>query len=314
MDAEALICDRLALALRRIDLAPSYRNLLLSVGQDYLQMQFHRFKASEPPVCLPFLCCEANGVNPLRAIGVTTSWFLLQTAAHVLDKVEDHEPALPGLSPYGQGICTNLSTGMIFVAEWILNHLELDCIDAGAAWDIQRAFHETVLSVCSGQHLDLSVPLPDLATCWEIAQKKSGSAFGLGCYVGARVATNQTDRLLHFDKFGTAVGTIVQISDDLKDLEADAIKQAGNHTLSPMANAYLSYLGLSGQDPIYLGFGPKAQTDSLQNSLILYLRLEAMKYAEIGRSELRAIPLAKEPHERILKMLNHLSWLGVAVN
>jgi len=314
MDAEALICDRLVLALRRIDLAPSYRELLLSVGQDYLRKQFHRFKASQPPVCLPLLCCEANGVNPLRAVGVTTSWFLLQTAAHMLDKVEDHEPAIPGLSSCGQGICTNLSTGMIFVAEWILNHLELDCVDAGAAWDIQRAFHETVLSVCSGQHLDLSVPLPDLATCWEIAQKKSGSAFGLGCYVGARVATNQTDRLLHFDKFGAAVGTIVQISDDLKDLDTDALKQTGNQSHSPMANAYLSYLGLKDQDPIYSGFGPKAQTESLQHSLILYLRLEALKYAEISRNELRTIPLAKEPHERILKMLNYLSWLGESVN
>ncbi|HEY9075021.1 MAG TPA: polyprenyl synthetase family protein [Anaerolineaceae bacterium] len=314
MDAEAMICDRLALALRRIELAPSYRELLLSVGQDYLRMQFHRFKTYQPPVCLPFLCCEANGVDPLRAIGVTTSWFLLQTAAHVLDKVEDHEPALPGLSPYGQGICTNLSTGMIFVAEWILNHLELDCVDAGAAWDIQRAFHETVLSVCSGQHLDLSVPLPDLATCWEIAHKKSGSAFGLGCYVGARVATNKTDRLLHFDKFGTAVGTIVQISDDLKDLEADGLKQTGNQSLSPMANAYLSHLGLEDQDSGHSESKPKAQTESFQNSLVLYLRLEAMKYAEIGRNELNAISLAKEPHERILKMLNYLSWFGVAVN
>lgn len=314
MDAEALICDRLALALRRIELVPSYRNLLLSVGQDYLQMQFQRYKTSEPPVCLPFLCCEANRVNPLRAIGVTTSWFLLHTAAHVLDKVEDHEPVVPGLSPYGQGVCTNLSTGMIFVAEWILNLLELDCVDAGAAWDIQRAFHETVLSVCSGQHLDLSVPVPDLATCWEIAQKKSGSAFGLGCYVGARVATNQTDRLQHFDKFGTAVGTIAQISDDLKDLESDGLKRMGNQTLSPMASAYLSYLGLKYQDPCHSEFKPNTQVESLQNSLVLYLRLEAMKYAEIGRNELRAMSLAKEPHERILKLLNHLSWLGVAVN
>jgi geranylgeranyl pyrophosphate synthase len=314
MDAEALICDRLSLALRRIELAPSYRNLLLSVGQDYLQMQFRRFKTSEPPVCLPFLCCEANGVNPLRAIGVTTSWFLLHTAAHVLDKVEDHEPVVPGLSPYGQGVCTNLSTGMIFVAEWILNHLELDCVDAGAAWDIQRAFHETVLSVCSGQHLDLSVPLPDLATCWEIAQKKSGSAFGLACYVGARVATNRTERLQHFDKFGTAVGTIAQISDDINDLETDSLKRTGDQTLSPMANAYLCYLGLKDQKTVYSGFQLKAQKESLQNSLVLYLRLEAMKYAEIGRNELRVMSLAREPHERILKILNHLSWLGVAVN
>jgi hypothetical protein len=81
-----------------------------------------------------------------------------------------------------------------------------------------------------------------------------------------------------------------------------------------MANAYLCYLGLKDQKTVYSGFQLKAQKESLQNSLVLYLRLEAMKYAEIGRNELRVMSLAREPHERILKILNHLSWLGVAVN
>lgn len=314
MDAESLITDRLAFAVERLELTPSFRDLLVSVGQDYLKVQFHRFKTSEPLVCLPFLCCEANGSNPIHATGVTTAWFLLHTAAHMLDKVEDHEPMGPSLSTYGQGVCANLSTGMIFVAEWILNHLELDCIDAGAAWDIQREFHETILSVCSGQHLDLSVPLPDLATCWEIAQTKSGSAFALACYVGARVSTNQTDQLLHFKKFGASLGTIVQISDDLMDLELDVLRQKGVRNLSPMANAYLTYLGLNNEEFSHTVIQPLSETASLQNSLILYLRLEAMKYAEMARNELILMPLAKDPREKILKVLNRLAWLGATIN
>lgn len=314
MEAETLIADRLAFALGRLDLTPSYRDLLMSVGQDYLQSQFRHFKASKPPLLLPFLCCEAIGANPKHAVGVTTSWFLLQVAAHLLDKVEDQELVLPGLAPYGQGVYTNLSTGMIFVAEWILNHLELDSVDAGAAWDIQRAFQETILSVCSGQHLDLSIPNPDLSTCWEIAKTKSGSAFALACYAGARTSTSITDRLLHFANFGRFLGTIVQISDDLKDLEIDALRHKKDQTHSPLAYAYLSHLGLTNSDAPYSEIQTKTDLPSIQNSLVLYLRLEAMKYAEMARNELNEIPLGQIPQNELVRMLNHLAWLGATVN
>jgi geranylgeranyl pyrophosphate synthase len=314
MNIESLITERLAFALGRLDLAPSYRELLLSVGKDHLKAQFDHYTACNPPVYLPFLCCEANGVNPQRAVGVASAWFLLQVAAHLLDKVEDQELEVVGLPLHGQGVYTNLSTGMIFVAEWILNHLELDCVDAGAAWDIQRAFQETVLSVCSGQHLDLSVAMPDLSTCWQIAEAKSGSAYALACYVGTRTATQQSDRLRHLENFGRSLGTIVQISDDIEDLERDTFRSEKKNMLSPLANAYLAHVGAN------LGEIPKAysihgsEMSSLQNCLVLYLRLEALKYAEMARKELSAIQLATGPRDQILAILNHLSWLGANVN
>lgn len=309
-----MISDRLAFALGRLDLTPSYRKLISSVGQAYLHSQFNHYRACQPPVLLPFLCCEANGVNPLRAIGVTTSWFLLHVAAHVLDKVEDQELPVLELTTHGQGVCTNLSTGMIFVAEWILNHLELDSVDAGAAWDIQRAFQETILSVCSGQHLDLSTPTPDLSTCWEIAKTKSGSAFALACYAGTRTSTSITDRLFHFSNFGRFLGTIVQISDDLKDLEIDALRHKKAQTHSPLAYAYLSHLGLTSSDAPYSEIQSKTDLPSIQNSLVLYLRLEAMKYAEMARNELNEITLVQSPQNELVRMLNHLAWLGATVN
>ncbi len=134
MNAEALISERLNLALSSLDLETSYRSLLLSVGQGYLKAQVQHYKACLPPIQIPFLCCKANSGDPKRAVGVATAWFLLQVAAHLLDKVEDHELEMVGQHLRQQGVSTNLSTGLIFVAEWVLNHLELDCVDAGAAW------------------------------------------------------------------------------------------------------------------------------------------------------------------------------------
>jgi geranylgeranyl pyrophosphate synthase len=313
MNVKSSITERLAFALRHVDLTSSYRELLLSVSEKYLKAQLNHYKACKPPLYLPFLCCQANEVDPQRAVGVATAWFLLQVAAHLLDKVEDQELEVIGLPIHGQGMYTNLSTGMIFVAEWILNHLELDCVDAGAAWDIQRAFQETVLSVCSGQHLDLSIAAPDLPTCWEIAEAKSGAAFALACYAGTRISTRQSDQLYHLENFGRYLGTIVQISDDLKDLEWDnTIRE--KKIQSPMASAFLSHVGensvgISTTLPVN-----NSEMPFIQSSLILYLRLEAMKYAEMARNELKVIQLAQTPQDQMLSILNHLSWLGATVN
>jgi geranylgeranyl pyrophosphate synthase len=314
MDVESSIKERLAFALKHVDLAPSYRELLFSVGENYLKAQFDHFKACKPPVYLPFLCCEANEMDPQRAVGVSSAWFLLQVAAHLLDKVEDQELEKISIPLYGQGMCTNLSTGMIFVAEWILNHLELDCVDAGAAWDIQRAFQETVLSVCSGQHLDLSIAAPDLATCWKIAETKSGSAFALACYSGARISTRQSDQLYHLENFGRHLGTIIQISDDLNDLEYDNGIREKEMTRSPLASAYLSHIRMNGAGISTSLPENNSEILNIQNSLVLYLRLEAMKYAEMARNELKVIQLVEIPRDQLLSILNHLSCLGVSVN
>ena len=220
---------------------------------------------------------------------------------------------MAGESHLGPAVSTNLSTGMIFVAEWILNHLELDCVDAGAAWDIQQAFQETVLSVCSGQHLDLSVELPDLPTCWQIAEAKSGSAYALACYVGTRVATHLTDRLACMENFGRHLGTIVQISDDIADMERDRSKYHQNQ-LSPFANAYLAQISVLG------GFESKdhlkgdAVKPILENSLVLYMRLEALKYAELAKGELKRLALTAEPRDQILAILKHYSFMGANLN
>ena len=314
MDVQTSINERLAFALKHVDLAPSYRELLFSVSGNYLKAQLDHFQACKPPVYLPFLCCEANEVDPQRAVGVSSAWFLLQVAAHLLDKVEDQELEKISMPLRGKGMCTNLSTGMIFVAEWILNHLELDCVDAGAAWDIQRAFQETVLSVCSGQHLDLSIAAPDLPTCWEIAEAKSGSAFALACYAGARISTHQSDQLYHLENFGRYLGTIVQISDDLKDLEWDNTIREKKKILSPLASAFLSHIGENSVDISTTLPANTSEMPFIQSSLILYLRLEAMKYAEMARNELEVIQLAQTPRDQMLSILNHLSWLGATVN
>lgn len=314
MDIEPLVQERLAFALGQSTLAATYRELLLSVGTKFLSAQFHHHTVCQPLIALPGLVCEACGVGPRRSVGVTTAWFLLQVSAHLLDKVEDQElnPAVAYLSE--PGVVMNISTGMIFVAEWILNHLELDCVDAGTAWDIQKSFNETVLTVCSGQHLDLSVSSPDLPTCWKIAESKSGAAFGLACYAGARLATRSSDSLSHLERFGRHLGTILQIADDVEDLNGNIAARSGNQQGAMLIHAYLNHV----DEQAWNGHSPERDSDQFHaptmSGPLLYLHLEAMKYAEMARAELACVNLAPLPHQDLLALITHLSHIGVSPN
>jgi geranylgeranyl pyrophosphate synthase len=116
------------------------------------------------------------------------------------------------------------------------------------------------------------------------------------------------------ENFGRCLGTIIQISDDIEDLGQNPHHDDRKPILSPLANAYRAhisaYQGASRSPSSY----DQPETPPLNNSLILYLRLESLKYAELARNELNTIQLALGPREQILAILNHLSWLGASVN
>jgi hypothetical protein len=234
-------------------------------------------------------------------------------AAYMLDKVEDVE--LAHATPLSVGVTTNLSTGMIFIAEWILNHLEFDRVDPAAAWDIQRAFHESVLSVCSGQHRDLCATSPDLDDCWSIAQQKSGAAFALACYSGARSAGHDSVALRHLEEFGKCLGTIIQIGDDLDDLLS--VNRSGNTVvkMAPIFQAYRSYL-----DQAHCVGDLKQEDHALdyQNVLpkgaLLYLKLEALKLAAFARRELDYSGFSDEGKTGLLTILQNRPILEGIIN
>ena len=313
-----LLMDRLEFALGKIEMSAAYRELMLSIASRNLAGQFQNTDSRTPFVLLPSMCCQACGEAPERSIGVTAAWFLLQVSAHLLDKVEDEELNLVGPAFSNAGVITNLTTGMIFVAQWILNHLELDCVDAGAAWDIQRAFHETVLSVCSGQHLDLSVTLPDLTTCWQIAEAKSGAAFSLACYTGARLATCRSDILDGLQQFGRHLGTIVQISDDLEDVIEIGNSNFGQRIDKTLVGAYMSFVECTSSEAPANVLCDSRQ-ESIQQKIIrkgsvLYLQLESLKYAALAENELKRLKLANDFYAVLMAIVYRESRLGSTIN
>ena len=304
---------RLAYALAKIDIADDYRERMLILVSDNLSAQFDHADTRTPFVLLPSLCCQACGEPAERTIGVSLAWFLLQVSANLLDKVEDRELTPIQSGPSDASMITNLTTGMILVAQWILNHLELDHVDGGTAWDIQRAFHETTLSVCSGQHLDLSADAPDLSTCWQIAEAKSGAAFALACYAGARLATNRSDVLDAFFSFGRELGTIVQIDDDLEDLANISEHCSSWRMKKTLVNAYLKFVESSAsstrQNDLVNSAARNTSHELISSGSVLYLQLEKLKYATLAENALKRLKLAGEFQHRLISIIHHESRL-----
>jgi geranylgeranyl diphosphate synthase type I len=169
-------------------------------------------RAGLPYLELPGLCCEAAGGTRPRADSVAAAWVLLYQAAHLLDNVEDGDVDIA--LPFAAGPKINIATGLLASAGLAL----CDLPDSASAQAIRGDFHQSVLQMCAGQHLDLTAKTPALEQCWQIAEAKSGAFFALACRSGARLADDDCARTHLFGEFGRHLGVLVQIGDDIGGL------------------------------------------------------------------------------------------------
>jgi hypothetical protein len=166
---------------------------------------------------LPLFCCEAAQGNPVQAIPVSAAWMAFYLAAHLLDALEDNEPPKYSNKHSGKAGILNLSTGLMMVAELILDALDDHGIDPITARVVRIRLHKTIFEMCSGQHSDLQTQSPGIHFSQKIAGAKSGSFFSAACYSGAILAMDDPDQLNWFSSFGYQLGMIVQIEDDISD-------------------------------------------------------------------------------------------------
>ena len=177
---------------------------------------------------LPGLCCQAAGGDPRWADEVAAAWVLCYAAAQLFDNLEDQDP-LESKWP-SPGVALNAACGLLFSASLVLNQIKSGSKVQSLAAQVGVVFFNALLSMASGQHRDLVQPEPTLEDWLETAAAKSGAFFGLACWAGARLATDEMPRLEGFVGFGRHLGTSIQILDDLGDLRA--LSDAGDPVLS----------------------------------------------------------------------------------
>lgn len=264
---------------------------------------------------LPFLCCRALGGETRAAFAVNAAWSLLYAAFYLLDKVEDQETDDLLFSRTGVNTVTNLTTGLILGAESILfEWASEESIHLSGTTSLLSFFNQMALSVCAGQHLDLTVGEPDLLQVWQITTAKSGEFFALGCLVGAISATNDKVHLERFKAFGQNLGILVQIANDIDGLWEKGGKRsdlAANKRTLPIAYAFRvlppdkksSLHKLVGNSSADSEAEVEARRMILDCGALIYLWLEIEKYRQKAEKNLAGLNLCQAEKEQLLDIL-----------
>ena len=298
---------------------PAYRETLSAVLSQMLpsaaEGEEQGGKASL--LALPANCCGALGKDPETALEVNAAWSLIYAAFYLLDKVEDQE-ASGELSSSGPGVVTNVTTGFILSASWILYKLETaQKLSNHAISSLQIAFHRRALGVCAGQHLDLAQREPDVQQVWHSVIAKSGEFFSLGCLAGALVATNKPDQIEGFATFGCHLGVLIQIANDVGGLwgkEDDKSDLARGKLSLPVAYAFSVLVAEKAERLSRLLHLAKDDPDaeSEARSLILgcgglvYLMLEAERHRQRARAALESLNLEANNARELLILLDQI--------
>ena len=168
---------------------------------------------------LPGLCCQAAGGDPRWVDGFAAAWLLYYVAAHIMDKVEDHD-ILEGIwEEWRPRVSINIASGLYFSASLLLTDLNTSQKYPSLVSEINRDFYQAFLRMCSGQQRDLTQPEPSLADFWDNANDKSGIFFSIACRLGARFATSDNLKLECYEEYGRNIGILIQILDDLEDYQ-----------------------------------------------------------------------------------------------
>jgi geranylgeranyl pyrophosphate synthase len=251
--------------------------------------------AARPPwLRLPLLCCQAAGGDPALAEPAAAAWALLYAAAHLLDSVQDGDPPEPWWEALGPGPASNVATGLIAATALVLT--SGSCQPAPDR-RLLEDFFRTVLRMCSAQHLDLTRSSAPLEDCWRMAEAKSGAFFGLACRSGARAAGIDEPRLSHYSSYGTCLGLLIQIGDDLSDLSALGTGTCGRGRLAlPLAYCRSVDPPTAGRAlPPHSAEGERQLLDVLEStgaSLYLAARVHQLRRAGAGALQLAAEPSA----------------------
>lgn len=264
---------------------------------------------------LPELCCVAAGGANQQAHPLATAWQILYTALHILDAIEDDDRPDGSWAQWGMGPAVNITTGLLTSSHEALETLIDSGVNTQTARKIRNDFNQTILTMCAGQHNDLTMRRPSLDECWQIVEAKSGHFFALASRSGARLATDDQQVIDRFGRFGFHLGMLIQIGDDLSGLWSTSesfsdLRDPDRWTL-PVAYAMgtvspedrkllATMLQAAANDPV-----AEAQARALiiKTGAILYLMAEARRHYQHAKTFLLQLPATAPACDALLALL-----------
>jgi geranylgeranyl pyrophosphate synthase len=190
-------------------------------------------------VKLPVLCCEAVAGCKERGELLAAAVGLAATAAEILDDIQDGDTHDALWRQIGIGPALNVGISLIFAGQVLLARLEEHGVASSVVSILQQRYAHVGLTMCSGQHSDLTRDSISLNEYWHMVEAKT-AAFAAWCCEAGVLVGNPDASPLGFATFGHHLGFLHQMKNDMQGLYGWGGKRDlkdGRRTTLPMVYA-----------------------------------------------------------------------------
>jgi geranylgeranyl diphosphate synthase type I len=224
-------------------LAETKNYLLEHINQDWpdfeLLLRNICARGLTPMAILPLASCGVLAEDNIQAaVPVAASWEALNYSLRILDDLQDQDRSTALWSRVGSARAFNFSAAYFVLSQELIlrspNSAEQKLL---LAQELQR----TCMTLLAGQDQDLKGSADSLDKYWLMIEKKNAAAFSWACWAGGVCANQNSKQLPLLRQFGTQLGTLLQLSDDLEGIWGDTEKsdlEQGKCTLPVLYGLY----------------------------------------------------------------------------
>ncbi len=162
---------------------------------------------------LPILTTLAVKGDAETAVPLAAAWALYDLASDVFDDIQDQDGKDWPWSQWSPSRAMNVGLGLVAAANGCLANLS---IDKDVQSDIWFSWSRTFALAARSQATPVGIP--SLTQYFSQVAAKSGLIYANVAYAGARLHAMDRDLLRQLYNYGLALGTLIQLKDDCRDL------------------------------------------------------------------------------------------------
>jgi geranylgeranyl diphosphate synthase type I len=190
------------------------------VDEELQPLQANSGKRLRPLLCL--LSCQALGGNPQQALPAASALELIHNFSLVHDDIQDGSHTRRGRRAvwdiWGMPHGINVGDGLFVLARLALHRLDNRGVSPSRQQAATLALDQACLALCEGQYFDMAFedrPDVDLDQYLWMIRHKTAALLAAAAQLGAIVATDDTEQLSRYYRFGENLGMAFQIQDDI---------------------------------------------------------------------------------------------------
>ncbi|MEE8301662.1 MAG: polyprenyl synthetase family protein [Candidatus Tectomicrobia bacterium] len=177
---------------------------------------------------MALLICRSVGVPAAAAEALMLASEMIHNASLVHDDIQDGDTTRWGRPTvwalFGCAQAINVGDHLLGMAYQLLLHLRDSGVHPEVVLCALEIYNQAYLRMCEGQHLDLKyqgrVDI-EIEQYLDMIGRKTAAAFESVSHAAARLATCDANTVTCYRRFGTALGMMYQICDDMRAIWAE---------------------------------------------------------------------------------------------